>query len=739
MNTVKILDADAIGRGFLPEEFLGPDRDEFTIRNQQFERSGEPWRALTAREVEVLVKNGNTADSWEDIRVTSRFDPRQVQNSQFYGLVRIGAVDNVVLEHHDLRLPVGITNSKVVACDIGDFVAIHNVRYLAHYIIGDHSIITNVDEMNTTNHAKFGNGIVKEGEDESVRVTLDVINETGSRAVFPFDGMLPADAYIWAKYRDDTTLQTRLRELTDRQFDSRRGYYGTVGTQSVIKNSRIVKDVKVGPHCYIKGANKLKNLTINSSAEEPTQIGEGVELVNGIIGHGCRIFYGCKAVRFIMGSNCSLKYGARLIHSFMGDNSTVSCCELLNNLIFPSHEQHHNNSFLVAALVLGQSNIAAGATIGSNHNSRSNDNEIQAGRGFWPGLCTSLKHSSRFASFVLLAKADYPAELDVPLPFSLVSNNVAHDRLDVMPAFWWLHNMYALARNSWKYAARDKRVARSQNIEFDSLAPDTVEEIIRARELLELWTGKALADGATGRRAARAGGPEEVRERGRACLSQEADAEDLVVRGDRFEKSRRDAVILHPGQGYRAYGEMLVHYACTNLLGYLEEDEGRTFASMQSELARPSTSSWVNLGGQLAPEADVDTLRADIGAGRLDSWDAVHARYEELWADYPLHKRRHAFAVFCLVTDNAKGADAPGAAEWRVFLDRGAAVQDLVCERVFQSRKKDYDNPFRMATYRNEAEMNAALGTVDENSFVIRVREETEAYRERVARVKARG
>ncbi len=52
----------------------------------------------------------------------------------------------------------------------------------------------------------------------------------------------------------------------------------------MIKNSRIIKDVKIGPHCYIKGANKLKNLTINSSDDEPTQIGEGVELVNGIVG-----------------------------------------------------------------------------------------------------------------------------------------------------------------------------------------------------------------------------------------------------------------------------------------------------------------------------------------------------------------------------------------------------------------------------------------------------------------------
>ena len=37
---------------------------------------------------------------------------------------------------------------------------------------------------------------------------------------------------------------------------------------------------KAEPH-----EDKLKNLTINSSEESPTQVGEGVELVNGIIGY----------------------------------------------------------------------------------------------------------------------------------------------------------------------------------------------------------------------------------------------------------------------------------------------------------------------------------------------------------------------------------------------------------------------------------------------------------------------
>lgn len=36
-------------------------------------------------------------------------------------------------------------------------------------------------KMHTSNHAKFGNGIVKDGEPEAVRILLDLINEAGGR------------------------------------------------------------------------------------------------------------------------------------------------------------------------------------------------------------------------------------------------------------------------------------------------------------------------------------------------------------------------------------------------------------------------------------------------------------------------------------------------------------------------------------------------------------------------------
>jgi len=484
MNDIKLLPEEAMGTGFVPREFLAAGEDEFRIRDAQLAAEGKDrasFRHLKPYEIEALVKNDNTCRDWNELLVSDPFTPELVKNSAFAGLVRLGRLERAVLEHHDTRAPVGIYNSRIVACDIGDNCAILDCSSIAHYLIGDGCLLLNNDEIEASNHAKFGNGVLMEGEADEVRIELDLMNEAGGRSVLPFDGMLAADAYLWARRRGDRELMAAFRAMTEAMFDRRRGRYGSIGRCSVLKSNGIIKDVAIGPSAYIKGANKLKNLTINSSDEARTQIGEGVELVNGVIGYGCRVFYGCKAVRFVMGDNAALKYGARLIHSLLGDNSTVSCCEILNNLIFPAHEQHHNTSFLIASLVRGQSNMAAGATIGSNHNSRANDGEIEAGRGFWPGLSTSVKHSSRFASFCLLSKGDYRYELDLRLPFCLVDDDRARERLVLVPAYWWTHNLYALMRNESKFESRDKRRDKTMRYEYSPFAPDTADALPRGR------------------------------------------------------------------------------------------------------------------------------------------------------------------------------------------------------------------------------------------------------------------
>jgi hypothetical protein len=588
--------------------------------------------------------------------------------------------------------------------------------------------------MQTTNHAKFGNGVVKDGEDEGVRVWIDVMNEAGGRSILPFAGIIPADAYLWGAYRDDLALMERLKDITQEEYGSPRGVYGIVGQDTVIKSCKIIKDTTVGEDAYIKGANKLKNLTIHSSREEPTQIGEGVEMVNGIVGYGCHAFYGIKAVRFVMGRNCSLKYGARLIHSVLGDNSTISCCEILNNLIFPVHEQHHNNSFLIASLIQGMSNMAAGATIGSNHNSRANDGEIRAGRGFWPGLSVTLKHSSRFASFVLIAKGDYPYELNISLPFSLVNNNAQKNRLEVMPAYFWMYNLYALQRNSWKAENRDKRKHKAQRIEMDYLAPDTAEEIMSALELMEGWmrdAGLALPSAAAAVGSALP--TDSVGEEDPEYDYSSHSDDEILVYG--LERHKRPTALLKPRRAWLAYREMLRFYGMKTLLTRFEERAGLDFPGLLAEIAAPdpawdeaSTSAkegrvrdWVNLGGQIAPAFRVDALRREIREGRHTSWNSIHNSYSVMEAAFPMDRLRHSWSILRYLWGEAEAGKAHPARDREAFkaeIRAALEIQKKVTEEVYRSRAKDFHDPFRGITYRNREEMEAVAGKAEQNSFV---------------------
>ena len=682
MNIITKHPIHNLGYNFIDAAYIPKGQDEYYLRNLQ-NNNGIDYRRLTGFEIEILIRNGNTSDDWGNILVSKEFDPVLVKNSNFHGLVRIGKLEPYYLEFHNLRMPVGIYNSQIISCDFGHNVCISNANYLSHYIIGDEVMIANVNELATTDYSKFGNGISKEGETEATRIKIEVRNENGGRRIAPFNKMLAGDAWLWSNHPEDMALQKKFVEFTQKEFDDKRGYYGTIGDRSVIKDCDIIKDVKIGTDAYIKGANKLKNLTINSDKERTSQIGEGCEMVNGIVGFGCRIFYGVKAVRFVMASHSQLKYGARLINSYLGNNSTISCCEVLNTLIFPNHEQHHNNSFLCASLVMGQSNIAAGATIGSNHNSRSPDGEIIAGRGFWPGLCVSLKHNSKFAAFTILAKGDFPFEMNIQLPFCLVSNDVKHDKLVLMPGYWFLYNMYALERNAWKFEDRDKRTEKTQRIEYDYLAPDTINEMFTAIELL-------------------------------SKLSVDKD-DNAAIQG--IENSTRKTEVVKVNQALGLFKELISFYGTLQLIRHTDRKQFASFDELKKSIhVKITRSEWKNMGGQLIPAADVERLKHKIKTNSINSWNEVHEFYRQSGEDYENNKLIHAFTSLLEIENITSKQFTKD--HFNKLLQRALATKTWMSKSIYESRAKDYTNPFRKMIYETKDEMDAVIGKIENNQFI---------------------
>ena len=588
------------------------------------------YRNLTQLEIEQLERQGNCAEDWGTVRVAEPFCVGCVRNNIFEGAVSLGSIEERRHSDGALTLKEGIYNSCLSNTTVGDHPTIHNVRMLSCYTIGNDVLLFNIDEMTA---------------DPDNPSWLEPMNENGGRRILPFGGMTIGDAYLWARYRGRKGLMEKLEQFTHDFLAIPEGRYG-----------------RIGDHCVIKNTKSLHNLIVCSSADDPSRIDSCITLRDGVIGFGCTVEYGIIAERFLLGEHVHLEFGLRLNDTVVGDNSTLARCEVGNSLIFPAHEQHHNNSFLIAGLIMGQSNVAAGGTIGSNHNSRTADGEIAAGRGFWPGLCCSFKHSSRFASYCLLAKADYPAELDITLPFALVNNNTAKDQLEIMPAYWWMYNMYAMDRNSKKFAKRDKRKIKAQHIEFDNLAPDTAEEIFRAMKQLRAWMAASTTD---------------------------------TVYAQGQEKSKRPTVVLKAKEGLQAYEDMLVFYAMKNL-----ESGQCPVVSGQRE------KEWVNIGGQLVTKPDMEQLIADVESGAISSWQQLHERMDALWEAYPAQRKAHAYGVLCELA----GIDHLDETLWQQYRQRYADIQAYIEEQKRVSRHKDEVNPYRNITYWDDAERAAVQG-----------------------------
>ncbi len=696
-------------------------------------------RRLTPAEISVLEDNLNSCDdgTWSNFYVDDDkmgFDPRLVRSSHFSGFIVLGRLWSAWIKHHDLEIRTGIFNSQLKNVVTGNDNAITNAFYLENYRLGDRVMIFNVQEMSCTNHSKFGNGILKKGEPESNRVTIAVGNENGGREVLPFEKMICADAALWSKERGNRKLLERLREITERDFSRELDTYGTVGSDAVIKNTTLIKDAKIGANTYIKGAFKIKNVTILSGPDEVSQIGEGVELVNGIMGEGSRIFYQAVAVRFVIGRNCQLKYGARLLNSVLGDNSTVSCCELLNNLIYPFHEQHHNSSFLISTTILGQSNIAAGATIGSNHNSRSPDGEILAGRGFWPGLCTSFKHNSRFASFVLAGKGDYHYELDIPYPFALLApGKDPASPVSIVPAWYFVYDAFAIIRNKYKFLARDKRFIKVQNIETNPIAPDTVQEIIAAIDRIISLTSKRLSE-LDPERHAKASNREELLLQAKDFLHSRPETSFTLE--DPTCQKKYGARIYKPGLAYKVYRKILKYFIADSLIEFSEKHslDGITKKIVSEKIKSiPLHTSWKNLGGQIVPEERIRTLIKKIEDGELNSWDEIHSFYDECQKNYTDFKA--AYSVFILERMySTKLEDFTEKQVCNVVSDV-VEVSTLAYEKSVESKRKDYTDYYRTMLYDSTEEMQAVLGTLEENTFLHTLKEDMECFTENVRKV----
>jgi len=353
---------------------------------------------------------------------------------------------------------------------------------------------------------------------------------------------------------------------------------------------------------------------------------------------------------------------------------------------------------------------AAGATIGSNHNSRAADGEILAERGFWPGLNSTFKHNSKFAAFTLIAKGNYNAELNITLPFSLISPAQNAANVQVFPGFWFKYNMYALARNTWKFKKRDKRVIKQQALETDYLAPDTTEEMIAGISTLKTALEEALQRSLT---------LDEI-------VRDYTEIDKLVSLKLNGLINKAKAEIIKPAQGIYLYRMMLIMYGGRELFHLLQSTKKKDISALKATF-REAPREWMNLGGMIVPLKSVQQLIEAIKTTNY-SWEKMHLEYARMEAEYAEEKAEHAlFTLWNLFDVSAENLNTNTI---KTILTEFSDTAGQLLQWAIESRQKDFSGDFRTMVYENAQEMEAVLGKIEDNSFLIEYEKEMKRYQQ---------
>jgi hypothetical protein len=550
------------------------------------------WRPLTSAEISKLTSQGCTCPDWSKVQVADGFSPERVKTTHFSGDVRLGIFKKDVHFEGGLTRPSGISNATIHNCFIGDNVYINQVKsFIANYTIEDDVVIENVDLLALDGQTSFGNG-----------TDAAVINEAGGREIPIYDNLSAQLGYVIALYRHRPKLIEKLRTMVAQYTASVTSSMGLVGAGVKIFNSRIIKNVKIGPAATIEAASRLENGSINSCPQDPVYIGPGVFAHNFIACSGSKVSDGAIL------SNCFVGQATELGKQYSAENSVffANCGgfhgEACSIFAGPYTVTHHKSTLLIAGL-FSFCNAGSG-TNQSNHMYKLGP--VHQGiveRGSKTASDSYMLWPAKVGAFTVVMGRHYRNSDTSDLPFSYL---IEHEDESVLAPGVNLRSV-GTVRDARKWPKRDKRKdpKKLDLINFKLLSPYTIQKMLNGCDILRTLksTSGEASDYFT---------YHSVKIRG-----------DALDRGIRFYQIAIDKFL----------GNCLIHRL-----------NGKQFTNVQQLRAalKPETDigtgKWIDLGGMLAPESVVAKILDDIESGALGTLDQITAAFTTAHENYPAYE-----------------------------------------------------------------------------------------------------
>lgn len=557
------------------------------------------YRKLTGIEIAALKSQMCSASDWASIEVVEDFSPEHIFHSRFSGNIRLGAFHKEFELAGGMKKHSGLYHVTLHNVSIGDDCCIENVKnYIANYQIGDNVFIENVDIILTDCRSSFGNG-----------VEVAVLNETGGREVMIYDRLSAQTAYIMALYRHRPEMIVQLREAIGRYVESISSSVGRIGSDVVIADAGYIKNVKIGDWCKIEGASRLKNGSINSTAEAPVHVGVNVIGDDFIISSGASVEDGVTFSRCFIGQACHLGHNYSASDSLFFGNCQGENGEACAIFAGPFTVTHHKSTLLIAGM-FSFMNAGSGSNQ-SNHMYKLGP--IHQGimeRGAKTSSDSYILWPAKVGAFSLVMgrHVSHQDTSDFPFSYLIEQQNTSY----IMPGA----NLKSVGtiRDAKKWPGRDKREGsdRLDQINYNLLSPYVIQKMLNGVKVLK----------------------------GLQAVSGENSDSYSYQSG----KIKRSSLI----NGLRYYGMAIDKFLGNSLITRIMKSEFHDICSLRDALT-PSAAygdgDWVDISGMIAPKKAVSDLLDDIQNGILTDVNEINARFADIHAAYYDYEWRWAYDV----------------------------------------------------------------------------------------------
>ena len=588
---------------------------------------------LTEQQIESLKNKDCWAEDWNEILVTADFDASRCHRVQFYGWARLGNGSGTVEITEGFVKNCGIYNATLRNVTIGDNCLIENIgNYLNNVAIGDGCYISNVSTIDTVGKPDYGQGH-----------TIAVLNEVGDGNLLLLNELNSQLAALMVKHGDNKPMMEAIKRMVAESVEKSRPACSTIGNHVKVVNSGVIINTIIDDGSQLCGVSRMSNCTISSTLENPIIIRTGVICENTIISGGSRLNGSVKLTDCFVGEFCQLENGFTAASSVFFANSYMSNGEACAAFCGPFTVSHHKSSLLIGAMFSFYN--AGSATNFSNHAYKMGPMHYGTlERGCKTASGAYLLLPANVGAFsVLFGKLMYhPDTSDLPFSYLIAYS----DTMYLKPGRNFA--TVGLYRDIRKWPKRDKRPqgVRKSVVNFDWLSPFTISEVLRGKKILENLLAASGDNVST------------------------YNYHEYVIK----------APFLHMGIKY--YDMALRIY----MGAVLKRHKPIPPVSTEGE------GNWIDLAGLLMPQTAEEQIIDDIVNGRLDSIEAVNARFKAIDANY--NELRWAWS-------------------YRIILDYYGI--DSLTEEAVERIHQDYVTARRewIALIRKDAENEYTLGDVD--------------------------